>query len=519
MNLTSLMERWEEAERKGATVCQQTGQHLLSEALRRAVINAQELARKGYCTDPLPTPQMYFIDAKGKRRTIRGSSGLEGRHRYMAEELPGVIMGPETAHLYTTLGQFRWLVNARNSTRPAEFVEYPTFRHDLLEKVNSVATKLHPLGVQRPPFPGIIRSAPNITEDDYTGGLKGHPLVYKRQLANDAAMGMRASKGKYEAPPSGSHVVAIEALPTQSKESTVHENVDKLASMPSQTGIGNPRAHMARAAASKVPMVVALLSPSKRQKTLENQASQSSNPAPPSLVVEKPVSATAIGSPRSAAMPIRMYRPVKPEDPEHTQLFHELLAKHTEASKSKPVDFTSLAASYNVEVSRRVSQGTATNLALTSGVHLRAYYKNHVEKPISVHYTQKPTLDLCSPGANTPKAEDAGIAGATGSGGSLVATASRAISSLSNWLGSGNAPNNESAKEVKGKNSHGTSKKACRACVWKEGKLVHLNETHKKNCPNQKLFQELTSAEQKRVNDRVALLKKQHTTEGKSWLS
>jgi hypothetical protein len=179
-------------------------------------------------------------------------------------------------------------------------------------------------------------------------------------------------------------------------------------------------------------------------------------------------------------MPIRMYRPVKAEDPEHTQLFHELLAKHTEVSKSKPVDFTSLAASYNVEVSRRVSQGTATNLALTSGVHLRAYYKNHVEKPISVHYTQNPTLGLCSQVANTEKAEDAGTAGATGSGGSLVAAASRAITSLSIWLGSGNAPNNERVKEVKEKISHGTSKKACRACVWKEGKLVHLNETHKK---------------------------------------
>jgi len=56
------------------------------------------LAEAGYCTDPLPTVEMYFMDAKGSQRTLRGTSQLESRHRYIRKEQPGTNMGVDGAH-------------------------------------------------------------------------------------------------------------------------------------------------------------------------------------------------------------------------------------------------------------------------------------------------------------------------------------------------------------------------------------------------------------------------------------
>ena len=49
------------------------------------------------CADPLPTPEMYFRDANGKLRTVRGTSQLESIHRFLAEFMPGTHMGVEGA--------------------------------------------------------------------------------------------------------------------------------------------------------------------------------------------------------------------------------------------------------------------------------------------------------------------------------------------------------------------------------------------------------------------------------------
>lgn len=54
------------------------------------------------CTDiadPFPTPEMYYIDAKGNQRTIRSTSQLESLNRVIGNCMPGTHMGVEGAHM------------------------------------------------------------------------------------------------------------------------------------------------------------------------------------------------------------------------------------------------------------------------------------------------------------------------------------------------------------------------------------------------------------------------------------
>lgn len=196
--LHAFFQDWEAKHAAGKGVDQETGKPLMSEELRCVHARVLALTQAGYCTDPLPTEQMYYVDAKGKLRTLRSSSQLESRHRFMNAELPGYHMGVETAHASFVAGSYRHLVNSRALTRSTEFQSYPTFRHDLLQKVNQTAVRAAALGVSQP-FPGISVGLHGVSEADYVGGLKSLPVAQQRQAQQEQQVRQAASQAEQHA--------------------------------------------------------------------------------------------------------------------------------------------------------------------------------------------------------------------------------------------------------------------------------------------------------------------------------
>ena len=55
---------------------------------------------------------MYYVDATGKQRPIRGTSGLENLNRHLNESVPGIRMGAKGMHQSLVNFQFRQVVRA-----------------------------------------------------------------------------------------------------------------------------------------------------------------------------------------------------------------------------------------------------------------------------------------------------------------------------------------------------------------------------------------------------------------------
>ena len=452
------------------------------------------LAEAGYCTDPLPTVEMYFMDAKGSQRTLRGTSQLESRHRYIRKEQPGTNMGVDGAHWHFTLGQFRHLTTTRPLTRSGEYLDYPTCRHDLLHSVNQLACGLGHLGIKRAPFPGITVPHSRIESDDVVGGLKGKPLEQRRLEAAQHAQQQPQQQRSSPCPQrrlEGAHQVQqvqraqqqqvpqmqqVQVQQVQVQREPLHAAGAAGAAAAAAAAAASPRAQLKRAAAEGVQAAVHLVQSPKRHKAARPAERELSPKGSPS----SPRNKFAAGK----GKPIKAFHPVDGADPAHVRHFLALLPQF--AKDSGRVDYVDLALAWNEQQLRLAQDGEAGTLRPTTGAYLKDFHQVYSK-------TQGEALTLAPPprALRSQAQEDAAEPA-----GSIVATAKNLLGGLLKPFGGLQG----AAVPAPGPGRGGPGgEKFCRACAWKLEQLVKLSSAHKTACPNVTEFKQLPQPSQRAV--------------------